>query len=148
MSCPICYDKSASETVDCNHKFCSTCLDTWTKINSTCPLCRAPIQRADYTQLLILLSLYLNLSVNITFLIRDPTNSLILSTVSCICMIIVEALDFRKYRHLVSSIGVFQIYFMAFALVLGTHKDVIGSTRLFLVSLGLDHIMFKVPYIV
>jgi hypothetical protein len=145
-SCPICYEKDASETVDCNHKFCSTCLDIWTKINSTCPLCRTPIVRADYTQLLILLCLYLNLSVNVTFLIRDPTNSLILSTVSCICMIIVEAIEFRKYRHFVSSIGVFQIYFMAFALTLGPHVYVIGSTRVFLVSLGLDSILSRLNY--
>ena len=142
-SCPICYENCPSETVDCKHKFCSTCLDTWTKINSTCPLCRAPIQRADYTQLLILLSLYLNLSVNAVLLVKQPNDALVLTTVSCIIMIIVEALEFRKYRHLVSSIGVCQIYFMAAALVMGTHMNVIASTRFFLVSLGLDSIFSR-----
>ena len=144
MDCPICYEKHASETVDCNHKFCSTCLDTWTKINSTCPLCRAPIQRADYTQLLILLSLYLNLTVNVTLLVKRPTDALVLTTVSCIIMIIVEAFEFRKYRRLVSSIGVCQIYFMAVALVLGTHRDVIALSRFFLVSLGLDALVSRI----
>lgn len=143
--CPICYDKEASETVDCKHKFCSTCLDTWTKINSTCPLCRALIQRADFTQLLILLSLYLNLSVNAVLLVKQPTDALVLTTVSCMIMILVEALEFRKYRRIVSSIGVCQIYFMAAALVMGTHMNVIASTRFFLVSLGLDALISRSP---
>ena len=143
--CPICYDKSASESVDCKHKFCSTCLDTWTKINSTCPLCRAPIQRADYTQLLILLSLYLNLGVNATLLVKRPTDTLVLTTMSCMIMIILEALEFRKYRRLVSTIGVCQIYFMGAALVMGTHMTVIASTRFFLVSLGIDALVSRSP---
>lgn len=146
MDCPICYDKEASETVDCNHKFCSTCLDTWTKINSTCPLCRAHIQRADYTQLLILLCLYLNLCVNVTLLLKEPTDTLVLTTVFCMCMIIVEAIEFRKYRHLVSSIGVLQIYFMGAALFIGAQLDVIRSTRVFLISLGVDALFFRRPY--
>ena len=40
--CPICIDK-ANVLTDCNHTFCSKCLNNWYKKNSSCPMCRTVI---------------------------------------------------------------------------------------------------------
>ncbi len=43
--CPICYIdmKKNKKVLSCSHTFHSTCIDTWTSSNPTCPLCRASI---------------------------------------------------------------------------------------------------------
>ncbi|EGC32619.1 hypothetical protein DICPUDRAFT_155373 [Dictyostelium purpureum] len=42
--CYVCMEDMETDsiaTIDCNHKFCFDCMDTWHKIKNTCPLCRA-----------------------------------------------------------------------------------------------------------
>ena len=44
MECPICFevikkDEDIVETA-CGHKFCKKCLNIWTELEDTCPLCR------------------------------------------------------------------------------------------------------------
>jgi len=44
--CPICYEKitkKTSTTTRCKHVFHKTCLQHWTKENTSCPMCRATI---------------------------------------------------------------------------------------------------------
>uniref|UniRef100_A0A8B9BLD6 RING-type E3 ubiquitin transferase n=1 Tax=Anser brachyrhynchus TaxID=132585 RepID=A0A8B9BLD6_9AVES len=45
--CPICLDiiTDAAYVARCFHRFCSTCIRCWSRQNSTCPLCRQPIER-------------------------------------------------------------------------------------------------------
>lgn len=40
--CVICLDdiKKVSTTNVCNHHFCFACIQRWSKLNSTCPLCK------------------------------------------------------------------------------------------------------------
>eukprot|EP01083_Nonionella_stella_P111132 325847_1 len=42
-SCPICLEPILSPTrvSSCNHLFHFECIQTWSKINNTCPLCKA-----------------------------------------------------------------------------------------------------------
>jgi hypothetical protein len=43
MDCPICLDlidDNMASLVNCDHHFHKQCIDTWLKINPTCPLCR------------------------------------------------------------------------------------------------------------
>ena len=43
MDCPICLDlidDNIVKLVNCNHHFHTKCINTWLKINQTCPLCR------------------------------------------------------------------------------------------------------------
>ena len=43
--CPICYeDIKELQILDCHHHFCESCIGNWTKVNSNCPVCRAPVQ--------------------------------------------------------------------------------------------------------
>lgn len=41
--CSICLEKKNNndfEKTKCHHLFCKSCLNVWTKINNTCPVCR------------------------------------------------------------------------------------------------------------
>lgn len=42
IECPICFeDKNSYIKINCNHKFCKSCLKKWgTEQSSTCPTCR------------------------------------------------------------------------------------------------------------
>lgn len=43
LPCSVCMmDKSQIITV-CNHQFCQECLDSWLKVQKTCPMCRDPV---------------------------------------------------------------------------------------------------------
>lgn len=47
--CSICYDNTDNDKVIltlCMHKFHDQCLNTWTSINNTCPICRR-----DFTEM-------------------------------------------------------------------------------------------------
>lgn len=43
IECTICLENidDDSKTLPCNHKFHAECIDSWQKINNTCPCCRA-----------------------------------------------------------------------------------------------------------
>jgi len=43
--CPICHDTLSSpvKIASCSHVFCSECIDEWLERESTCPLCRGPV---------------------------------------------------------------------------------------------------------
>lgn len=45
LTCYICLEQCNhnTRTLYCNHEFCTTCIDPWIQINSTCPVCREPI---------------------------------------------------------------------------------------------------------
>lgn len=47
--CPICLDKCSDITnIDgCTHKFCFTCIVSWTKITPKCPLCKTEILKCS-----------------------------------------------------------------------------------------------------
>lgn len=45
QDCPICFSKLSNLgkcilVLDCNHKFCYDCINNWSKIKTTCPICR------------------------------------------------------------------------------------------------------------
>jgi len=44
LSCSICLedfeDKKITQTLDCGHKYCKTCIDTWIHKYESCPICR------------------------------------------------------------------------------------------------------------
>ena len=43
--CSICYEEIKElKILDCHHYFCESCIGNWTKFNSTCPVCRAPVE--------------------------------------------------------------------------------------------------------
>ncbi len=48
LPCSICDDKSQIITIFCNHQFCRNCMDSWTKIHNSCPLCREFIAHRGY----------------------------------------------------------------------------------------------------
>ncbi len=42
--CPICFNEIMEpKLTNCNHKMCTSCLDTWLLTKNTCPLCRRNI---------------------------------------------------------------------------------------------------------
>lgn len=41
--CCICMDQKAEVILSCVHCFCKTCIETWSDVNETCPLCRDKI---------------------------------------------------------------------------------------------------------
>ena len=49
-SCPVCLEdfKTTPKALGCGHVFCAPCLGKWTRENSTCPICRAPVSGSDY----------------------------------------------------------------------------------------------------
>ena len=49
-SCPVCLEdfKTTPKVLSCGHVFCAPCLGKWTRENSTCPICRAPVSGSDY----------------------------------------------------------------------------------------------------
>ena len=45
FTCPVCFEPPNSmmthrKITKCGHIFCSACIDTWFKINMSCPMCR------------------------------------------------------------------------------------------------------------
>ena len=46
MDCPICFNKIYDKYItDCNHEFCSPCLDKWfDRGHKDCPICRTNIK--------------------------------------------------------------------------------------------------------
>jgi hypothetical protein len=48
LPCSICDDESQIITIFCNHQFCRNCMDSWTKIHESCPLCREFIAHRGY----------------------------------------------------------------------------------------------------
>jgi hypothetical protein len=46
--CCICMERSAEVALsECNHAFCNQCLEEWTKINQSCPVCRQHAKNDD-----------------------------------------------------------------------------------------------------
>lgn len=46
--CMICMEKSVEVVLpDCNHAFCKKCLDEWTAVSKTCPMCRSHTESND-----------------------------------------------------------------------------------------------------
>lgn len=44
FECPICYETfKTGYATDCEHVFCTSCLENWMRDNSVCPYCRARI---------------------------------------------------------------------------------------------------------
>ena len=43
--CPICFDniKGKCYELKCGHVFCCSCIENWSKKQSTCPICKRPI---------------------------------------------------------------------------------------------------------
>ena len=50
QECAICLEpvKKTLQKTACGHCFHSSCLNTWTKIRTNCPICRADIKRLDF----------------------------------------------------------------------------------------------------
>lgn len=48
-TCPICYEEKCDMIItECNHEFCSECIEDWKKLNPTCPMCRRKIFPETY----------------------------------------------------------------------------------------------------
>lgn len=46
--CMICMENSVEVVLpDCNHAFCKKCLDEWTAVSKTCPMCRSYTESND-----------------------------------------------------------------------------------------------------
>ena len=44
--CPICYNAPSNvQILDCQHKYCSICINKWNNSKDTCPLCRTQMTR-------------------------------------------------------------------------------------------------------
>jgi len=43
ITCAICTDVISDATMNngCNHEFCFTCIETWSRTTNSCPLCKA-----------------------------------------------------------------------------------------------------------
>jgi hypothetical protein len=148
--CPICLDVVKSPVLlTCTHRFCATCIDTWSKRNPTCPLCRGTIDRVelyDSTNLLILLCLFLNLFVSVTLLIQRYSDPMLITTIACIAVIIMESFHSRNNRRFLTLLGVIQLYGDAIALAMGSHNGAILLTRTFLIFMGLDALVSRTPW--
>ena len=48
IMCPICYEESVDFTVqtNCNHYFCSSCINLWLTKNKECPMCRMSLHNS------------------------------------------------------------------------------------------------------
>ena len=45
MECPICLCEITDlKVTQCNHEFCTTCIDSWLEHHSTCPCCRQQLR--------------------------------------------------------------------------------------------------------
>ena len=45
QTCSICLEVNSNTKLSCNHDcFCDECITTWTRTNSSCPMCRTTIQ--------------------------------------------------------------------------------------------------------
>jgi hypothetical protein len=54
LTCAVCKEKATSPCAGrCGHVCCQECWTKWLKVNSSCPLCRAPASAASVTRLLI-----------------------------------------------------------------------------------------------
>ena len=48
MKCIICYDKFKKKTkLNCNHSFCTKCIQEWSNSKNTCPICRQIFTEQD-----------------------------------------------------------------------------------------------------
>ena len=92
----------------------------------------------DSTNLLILLCLFLNLFVSVSMLIYNYSHSMLITTIACIAVIIMESFHCTNNRRLVALLGVIQLYGDAFALATGQHNGTLLLTRTFLIFMGLD----------
>jgi hypothetical protein len=46
--CMICMENAVEVVLpDCNHAFCKKCLDEWTAVSKTCPMCRSHTESND-----------------------------------------------------------------------------------------------------
>lgn len=46
--CMICMENAVEVVLpDCNHAFCRKCLDEWTAVSKTCPMCRSITESND-----------------------------------------------------------------------------------------------------
>jgi hypothetical protein len=46
--CMICMENAIEVVLpDCNHAFCRKCLDEWTSVSKTCPMCRSHTESND-----------------------------------------------------------------------------------------------------
>jgi 3-dehydroquinate dehydratase len=44
IECVICYSNKTNNILNCNHKFCSDCINKWIEHNNSCPMCRSSIK--------------------------------------------------------------------------------------------------------
>lgn len=50
--CCICMDQKAEVILACVHSFCKTCIERWSDVNKTCPICRNEIHgKKDYWEM-------------------------------------------------------------------------------------------------
>jgi len=51
--CSICYDSIKQQGIlnCCKHEFCFNCIETWSKVENTCPLCKRRFGKISKTQL-------------------------------------------------------------------------------------------------
>jgi hypothetical protein len=52
VKCPICLEpaKEISELDTCHHKFCKECIDQWSNLANTCPVCKEEFKKILYLQ--------------------------------------------------------------------------------------------------
>ena len=53
MNCPICREDKKCIMIDCKHKFCESCITTWSNISNKCPLCRSPFTITNSNNIII-----------------------------------------------------------------------------------------------
>lgn len=72
--CPVCYESNNLIPTNCgnSHSICHTCLNRWTQISSTCPMCRNNIEMPNSRLILGDLILLDSNPVNINICIPSP----------------------------------------------------------------------------
>lgn len=105
--CLVCMDRIESNRVDrlrypfkCRHiELCRTCLDTWTRIKTTCPVCRSQVNQVDIkyfrVKQTLLQSLTRSMYVSLD-LIKLAVVVLSLTTVTIACLGIIMLLLFGE----------------------------------------------------